>query len=153
MPHPVDVHVGRRVKQLRWLKGMTQQQLAKEVGVKFQQVQKYETGANRVSASRLWQLCEALQVPVGFFFEDLAEEEGGKAAAGFREPDHLYERESLELVRVYYGLDAGLRRCILDLLKAIPHNGLAPSPRPRGRTAAKTGRKGADRKARKTARR
>ena len=71
MVHEVDVHVGKRIRQRRWLTGMTQQKLAELVGIKFQQIQKYETGANRVSASRLWDIAEALEVPVAFFFEGL----------------------------------------------------------------------------------
>ena len=71
MKHPVDVHVGKRIRHRRWLVGMTQQQLAESVGIKFQQIQKYETGMNRVSASRLWDIASALSVPVSFFFEGL----------------------------------------------------------------------------------
>ena len=74
MAHLVDVHVGKRIRQRRWLVGMTQQKLAEAVGIKFQQIQKYETGMNRVSASRLWDIAEALSVPVSFFFEGLADE-------------------------------------------------------------------------------
>ncbi|HBK10912.1 MAG TPA: transcriptional regulator, partial [Planktomarina temperata] len=73
MKHPVDLHVGQRVRQRRWLFGMTQQQLAEKVGIKFQQIQKYETGTNRISASRLWDISEAMDVPVTFFFEGLGE--------------------------------------------------------------------------------
>ena len=73
MAHPVDVHVGKRIRQRRWLTGMTQQQLAQSVGIKFQQIQKYETGANRVSASRLWDIASALDVPVTFFFDGVFE--------------------------------------------------------------------------------
>ena len=76
MKHPVDVHVGKRVRHRRWMVGMTQQQLAERVGIKFQQIQKYETGMNRVSASRLWEIGSALGVTVSFFFEGL----GDKAA-------------------------------------------------------------------------
>ena len=71
MKHPVDVHVGKRIRHRRWLLDTTQQQLADQVGIKFQQIQKYETGANRVSASRLWDIAAALGVPVSFFFEDM----------------------------------------------------------------------------------
>lgn len=71
MPHPVDTHVGKRIRHQRWLAGTTQQQLAEQVGIKFQQIQKYETGANRVSASRLFDIATAMAVPVAFFFEDL----------------------------------------------------------------------------------
>lgn len=116
--HPADVYVGKRIKQLRWLKGMTQQQLAKQVGVKFQQVQKYETGANRVSASRLWQLSEALNAPVSFFFEGFPEDKPSRKLRGLSENDLFNEREVLELVRGYYALPASFRRYILDLVKA-----------------------------------
>jgi transcriptional regulator with XRE-family HTH domain len=71
MKHPVDAHVGKRIRHRRWMVGMTQQQLADKAGVKFQQIQKYETGANRVSASRLWDIAEAMDVSVAFFFEGL----------------------------------------------------------------------------------
>ncbi|MGC1488114.1 MAG: helix-turn-helix transcriptional regulator, partial [Albidovulum sp.] len=71
MKHPVDVHVGKRVRHRRWMVGMTQQQLADKVGIKFQQIQKYETGMNRVSASRLCDIADALGVAVSFFFEGL----------------------------------------------------------------------------------
>ena len=71
MKHPVDVHVGKRIRHRRWMIGMTQQQLAERVGIKFQQIQKYETGMNRVSASRLWDISDTLEVPVSFFFDGL----------------------------------------------------------------------------------
>ena len=79
MKHPVDAHVGKRIRHRRWMVGMTQQQLADRVGIKFQQIQKYETGMNRVSASRLWDIADALGVTIAFFFEGLAD--GGQAAA------------------------------------------------------------------------
>ena len=67
MKHPVDVYVGKRIRHRRWMNGTTQQQLAENVGIKFQQIQKYETGMNRVSASRLWDISNVLGVPVSFF--------------------------------------------------------------------------------------
>ena len=70
--HPVDVHVGARLRLRRVLRGMSQEDLGKHLGLSFQQVQKYERGANRVSASRLWQLAGVLEVPVSFFFDDMA---------------------------------------------------------------------------------
>lgn len=69
MPHPVDVHVGYMIRTTRRARGLTQQMLAARIGVKFQQVQKYETGANRVSASRLWEIASVLDVPVNHFFD------------------------------------------------------------------------------------
>ena len=74
MSHPVDVHVGKRIRHRRWMNGTTQQQLAEQVGIKFQQIQKYETGMNRVSASRLWDIANVLGVPVSFFFEGMDSE-------------------------------------------------------------------------------
>ena len=71
MKHSVNIHVGRRVRHCRWMQGMTQQQLGDKVGVKFQQIHKYETGANRISASRMWGIAAALDVPVTFFFDGL----------------------------------------------------------------------------------
>ena len=73
MRHPVDVHVGKRVRHRRWMVGMTQQQLGDIVGIKFQQIQKYETGMNRISASRLWDIARALEVPVERFFSGFDE--------------------------------------------------------------------------------
>ena len=70
-PHPVDIYVGERVRYFRELKGMTQQQLSKQIGVRFQQVQKYESGANRTSASRLFLICEAFDITLLEFFADL----------------------------------------------------------------------------------
>ncbi len=72
MKHPFDVHVGQRVRQRRWMVGMTQQQLGDCVGIKFQQVQKYETGVNRISAIHMRDIAATMEVPVSFFFEGLA---------------------------------------------------------------------------------
>ena len=80
MAHPVDQHVGQQMRHRRWMIGMTQQQLADAVGIRFQQIQKYETGANRVSASRLWDIAAAMDVSVGFFFEGLNTAEDGPNA-------------------------------------------------------------------------
>ncbi|MCP5433584.1 MAG: helix-turn-helix transcriptional regulator [Alphaproteobacteria bacterium] len=125
MAHPVDIHVGQRVRHRRWLVGMTQQQLANAVGIKFQQIQKYESGANRISASRLWDLSNALGVPVSFFFDGL---ERAPAAAQARhradsnQSDLLSDKETIELVRAYYAIEEGPRRRLLDLAKALNHS-------------------------------
>jgi len=118
MTHPVDVHVGKRVRHRRWMVGMTQQQLAEKVGIKFQQIQKYETGMNRISASRLWDIAETLDVPVGFFFEGL-----GHAAETAR-PDNapadiLADKEALELVRSYYAIPENQRKRLFDLARVL----------------------------------
>jgi len=116
MKHPVDVHVGQRVRQRRWMIGMTQQQLANKVGIKFQQIQKYETGANRISASRLWDIADALEVPVAFFFEGIDEAVGEDAkVAG----DMLMDKEALELVRAYYSMPETQRRRLFDLARVM----------------------------------
>ena len=101
MDHMVDVHVGKRIRQRRRLIGMTQQKLADMVGIKFQQIQKYETGANRVSASRLWDIGEAMGVPVAFFFEGLKEDEAREAPAGNVPTVMRSDKVAMELVRSY----------------------------------------------------
>ncbi len=115
MSHPVDVHVGKRVRHRRWMVGMTQQQLAEKVGIKFQQIQKYETGMNRISASRLWDIADALGVPVAFFFEGL-EAESEEAAA---QRDMMADKEAMELVRSYYSIPEHQRRRLFDLARVL----------------------------------
>lgn len=115
MKHPVDAHVGKRIRHRRWMVGMTQQQLADKVGIKFQQIQKYETGMNRVSASRLWDIADALGVQIAFFFEGLAE--GVEAHSG--EGDMMADKEALELVRSYYSIPEAQRRRLFDLARVL----------------------------------
>ncbi len=117
MTHPVDVHVGKRIRHRRWMVGMTQQQLAERVGIKFQQIQKYETGMNRVSASRLWDIADALSVPVSFFFEGLRDDAtaGDTTLPG----DILADREALELVRSYYAIPENQRRQLFELARVL----------------------------------
>ncbi len=115
MKHPVDVHVGKRVRHRRWMVGMTQQQLAERVGIKFQQIQKYETGMNRISASRLWDISEALGVPVSFFFEGLGDAAAKTALPG----DILADKEALELVRSYYAIPETQRRRLFELARVL----------------------------------
>ena len=116
MKHPVDVHVGQRVRQRRWMVGMTQQQLGNKVGIKFQQIQKYETGTNRISASRLWDIAAALDVPVSFFFEGLAGEHAGiDGPSG----DIMTDKEALDLVRAYYAIPETQRRRLFDLARVL----------------------------------
>ena len=120
MKHPVDVHVGKRVRHRRWMVGMTQQQLAGKVGIKFQQIQKYETGMNRISASRLWDIAEALEVPVSFFFEGIGEDVDVVELEKDGVPgDILADKEALELVRSYYLIPEVQRRRLFDLARAI----------------------------------
>lgn len=118
MKHPVDIHVGKRVRHRRWMVGMTQHQLAEKVGIKFQQIQKYETGMNRVSASRLWDISAALSAPVSFFFEGLeshADDLNGASMPG----DILADKEALDLVRSYYAIPENQRRRLFELARVL----------------------------------
>ncbi len=119
MPHPVDVHVGKRIRHRRWLVGMTQQQLAEAVGIKFQQIQKYETGANRVSASRLWDIADALDVEVSFFFEGLDQASEEKTQTDMVSADLLGDKEALDLIRSYYAIPENQRRRLFDLARVL----------------------------------
>ena len=119
MKHPVDVHVGKRIRHRRWLAGITQQQLAEAVGIKFQQIQKYETGMNRVSASRLWDIAEALTVPVSFFFEGLEDVPEHTHKVTELPGDILKDKEALELVRSYYAIPETQRRRLFELARVL----------------------------------
>src|SRR6476661_10152055 len=113
-PNPIDVHVGSRVRLRRTLLGMSQEKLGEAIGLTFQQVQKYERGANRVGSSRLFDLARVLEVPIAYFFEDMEASVANKSPSrlmGVSEtrmqpyvskPDPLARRETLELVRAYY---------------------------------------------------
>src|SRR5579871_1166769 len=122
-PNPIDVHVGARVRLRRTLLGMSQEKLGDAIGLTFQQVQKYERGANRIGASRLFDLSKVLDVPVSFFFEEMPSVSGHERHAAVTaaearsegEPDPMAKRETLELVRAYYRIpDAHLRRRLFD---------------------------------------
>src|SRR5690349_4485531 len=124
-PNPVDVHVGARMRMRRTLLGLSQEKLGDALGLTFQQVQKYERGANRIGASRLHQLSRALDVPVSYFFEEMSEPEvqssdspeGDDVPA---ESDPMTRRETLELVRAYYRIrDPSVRRRVFELMKTL----------------------------------
>jgi transcriptional regulator with XRE-family HTH domain len=119
VPEPVDVHVGGRIRTRRLLIGMNQETLANALGLTFQQVQKYEGGANRVSASRLSQVADILGVPIAYFFSDL--DLDGDASAGEVEArERLQRPEAIEPIRSYYAIsDARIRRQFLDMVKAV----------------------------------
>ena len=130
-PNPVDVHVGRRVRLRRTLLGMSQEKLGEALGLTFQQIQKYERGANRIGSSRLYKLSQVLDVPISFFFDDMdaqvAEANGaGMAESGQAafETDQLARRESLELVRAYYRIqEPAVRKRVFELVKSIAASG------------------------------
>ncbi len=126
---PIDVHVGVRLRQRRTLLGMTQTNLGDAIGVAFQQVQKYERGTNRISASRLFNLSRILDVPVQFFFDDMPTavaasspaQGGGKAKKPpSYEPDPMAKRGTLQLVRAYYKItDPEIRKHLLAMTKTL----------------------------------
>jgi len=111
MSDEIDFHLGRRMRRRRRLLGLTQQQLAEACGVRFQQIQKYECGANRVSAARLWRIATALEVPIGYFFEGLSDQ-----AVVVPGPTR---DESADLVRTYHSLGERPRRRLLDLARTL----------------------------------
>lgn len=125
MGQEIDLHIGKRLRRRRRLMGLTQQQLAESIGIRFQQIQKYECGANRVTAGRLYNLSLALKVPTTYFFEGLkeaAESAQRRPSAGDQAPsiaDVFSQTETLELVRAYYQLSERPRRRLLDLAKAL----------------------------------
>ncbi len=126
---PIDVHVGARVRQRRTLLGMNQTILGKALGVTFQQVQKYERGTNRVSASRLYDLSRVLDVSIEHFFKDIpaavaanppAKGRGNAKAPPGYELDPMAKRETLALVRAYYKIEnAGIRQRLYQFTKAM----------------------------------
>jgi len=114
--HPVDVHVGARLKMLRIQRGMSQTAVAERVGLTFQQIQKYENGSNRISASRLVEFAQALGVPIRAFFEGLVVDEARPPVGPFREPSTLdYEIVGL-LSRVE---DGQVKRQVRALIRAL----------------------------------
>ena len=128
-PNPVDVHVGARVRLRRTLLGMSQEKLGEAIGLTFQQVQKYERGANRIGSSRLYDLSRVLDVPVSFFFDDMpstvaanspAQQRGMTEEPAAYEPDPMAKRETLELVRAYYKIiDPQIRKRLFEMTKAL----------------------------------
>lgn len=145
-PHPVDVHVGSRVRQRRTLLGMSQEKLGDAVGLTFQQIQKYERGTNRIGCSRLYEFSKVLDVPVSYFFDEmpvnvLVGRPGGRGrgkglsenAADFQsEKDPLAKRETLELVRAYYKItEPRVRKRIFEMVKTVGQT--SPAPARKGR--------------------
>ncbi len=130
IPSPVDVHVGARLRVRRTLLGMTQTKLGDQLGVSFQQMQKYEKGTNRISSSRLYDLARVLDVPIKYFFDDMhiaveasspaTKRHGSVKEPPSYEPNPMHKRETLELVRAYYKIkDVNVRNRLRELTKAI----------------------------------
>lgn len=121
-PNPIDLHVGARIRMRRKILGVSQERLAEDLGLTFQQIQKYERGANRVSASKLYEIAKSLQSSVGYFFEGLADTTGEGVAEG-GEPfvhDFLMTSEGLELAALFPKITRPkVRRRILELVRSM----------------------------------
>jgi transcriptional regulator with XRE-family HTH domain len=128
--HPVDVHVGARMRQRRTLLGMSQEKLGTAVGLTFQQIQKYERGSNRIGSSRLYEFAKVLDVPVSYFFDEMPASTSARSPGRLRgmaeqkplpfEPDPMAKRETLELVRAYYRItDPRVRKRVFELTKSL----------------------------------
>lgn len=132
IPNPIDIHVGRRLRLRRTLLGMSQEKLGEAIGLTFQQIQKYERGSNRIGASRLFDLSRVLDVPVGFFFDDMSDDVAARSPGQSRglaqdpvtfEPNPMIKRETLELVRAYYKIDdSNVRKRLFEMVKALGFN-------------------------------
>jgi transcriptional regulator with XRE-family HTH domain len=116
-PHPVDRHVGLRIRMRRKEIGVSQERLAESLGITFQQVQKYERGANRVSASKLWEIAAALKTTVAYFYEGLGDNEPAQADA---KQSFMLSGEGLELMANFPRIsEPGVRRKIVELVRAV----------------------------------
>ena len=114
MGDDIDFHLGKRLRRRRRLLGLTQQQLAIACGVRFQQIQKYECGANRISAARLWRIAEALDVEVGYFYEGLAGVSADPALGRMHE-------DASDLVRTYQQLGTRRRARLMEAARTLHH--------------------------------
>lgn len=120
VPNPVDVHVGKRIRMRRLLLGMNQETLANALGLTFQQVQKYEGGANRVSASRLSAMGDILRVPISYFFEGIRPDDKKQTPAERASRERIERPEAIELIRLYYAIpEENVRQQFLRLVKVV----------------------------------
>lgn len=136
LPNPVDIHVGKRIRLRRTILHITQQQMADMLGLTFQQVQKYEKGMNRVGASRLWDISRVLEVPMGFFFEDMDATVASQSPRMINRPlsgsdfvaedhkdldiDPMKKEETLELIRAYYKItNRAIAKQMFDLMISL----------------------------------
>jgi len=125
-PNPVDVHVGIRLRMRRMMVGMSQERLGEQLGLTFQQVQKYEKGLNRVSASKLFQISRILEVPVQYFFDDMStgtSDETGGFSESAGEPmimDYMSSPEAMKLCRALSGIrSVAVRRKLVELANVL----------------------------------
>ena len=125
-PDPIDIHVGSRVRLRRTLLGLSQTKLGDALGLTFQQIQKYERGANRIGSSRLYKLSKILDIPVSFFFEEIKDKSVGRRKTSINQEPYISEtekmsrRQTLELVRAYYKIeDPKVRKNIFEMMKSL----------------------------------
>ncbi len=123
-PNPIDVHVGSRLRMRRMLVGMSQEKLGEHLDLTFQQVQKYEKGSNRISASRLFDMSRILDVPVQFFFDELSNSSAtpgfAEASDTFQMTDFLSSPDGAQLIRAFSEIrNLEVRRKIIDLVKSL----------------------------------
>jgi len=128
--HPIDIHVGVRLRQRRALLGMSQSALADAVGLTFQQIQKYERGSNRTGSSRIYEFSKVLNVPISYFFDEMPSAVAAGRTRTKKETTGDYgggintKRETLQLVRAYYKIgDKGVRQHISSMVKALAAKG------------------------------
>jgi len=125
VPNPIDRHVGSRVRMRRMLAGVSQEKLGEALGLTFQQVQKYEKGTNRISASRLQQIAKMLSVPVAFFFEGAPSDETSEsgladASATTYVADFLATSEGVQLTKAFVRIGSPrVRRRVVDLVESL----------------------------------
>ena len=125
----IDIHLGRRLRRRRRILGLTQQQLAGACGVRFQQIQKYECAANRMSAARLWQLAEVLEVPVSYFYEGLSPDMPAQDKEMPEPPEPMARKETHDLIQAFYSLSERPRQRLLDLAKSLNENEPETTPK------------------------
>ena len=115
-PHPIDIHVGQRLKQQRKLQGISQENLAKQLGITFQQIQKYENGTNRISASKLYELSQILKTPIQFFFENYE-----KSTQQIEKPSELTTKE-LTLIKSFRQLTPAQQQALISLINKLTNS-------------------------------
>lgn len=124
----IDVLVGRRIRARRYALGISQSELGEAIGVRFQQIQKYETGANRVSASRLWAVAEKLSVDIEYFFEGIRP--AGANGTDSEKPNDrmgfLSDQEAVEMMELFYQLPPSQRSAVMAIVKSMAET---PTPR------------------------
>ncbi len=126
MTEAIDLHMGRRLRRRRLILGLTQQQLGSKTGVRFQQVQKFECAANKMSAAKLWAFAKALDAPVTYFYDGLPSDKApSEPLTDHDQTDILASKETTDLVDAYYRLKERPRRHLLDLAKALNTDGPA----------------------------